>query len=91
MMVVIGRACLIMIIEDVRGTRDLLFNIVTISSFGQEKNGHLFGNKKSFISNLASRNELYEKCYILKVLTFRYSSIYLQEISTQGYAITKYR
>ena len=42
MMVLIGRACLIMIIEDARPTRDLLPNIVTMSSFGQEKNGNLF-------------------------------------------------
>ena len=81
MMVLIGRACLIMIIEDARRTRDLLPNIVTMSSFGQEKNGNLFWNIKSFISNLASRNELYKKCYIVE----------LQEKYTQEYAITKYR
>ena len=57
MMVLIGRACLIMIIEDARRTRDLLPNM---SSFGQEKNGNLFWNIKSFVSNLASRNELYK-------------------------------
>ena len=58
MMVVIGRACLIVIIEDSRRTRDLLPNIVTVSSFGRNKKGFFTTTNNCFELSLVPRNEL---------------------------------